>query len=153
MEAAAALVFAAAFVFGYLTGTLGLVLGGGVMLGAGGSVVTLLLAVRRGTVQWRAPWRGRSRRHLAQTSCKPHQEHPMSDTRTSAPPPANDTRAIAPDGLAVASVILAIAGFLPIPGGSHHAADSPSSMLSSSPGVQSSASQMAVSVLNRMARA
>jgi hypothetical protein len=40
----------------------------------------------------------------------------MSDTRTAVPPPTNDTRAIAPDGLAVASVILAIAGFLPIPG-------------------------------------
>jgi hypothetical protein len=42
--------------------------------------------------------------------------HLVSDVRTAAPLPANRTRTIAPDGLAVASLILAIAGFLPVPG-------------------------------------
>lgn len=67
VEAAAGVVLAAAFGFGYFTGTLGLVLGVGVMLAAVGSAVTLLIAVRAGRVRWRAPWRNRSGWHLAQT--------------------------------------------------------------------------------------
>jgi hypothetical protein len=40
----------------------------------------------------------------------------MSDTRTAGPMTADRPPATAPDGLAVASLILAVAGFLPIPG-------------------------------------
>jgi hypothetical protein len=62
VEAAAAVVFAAAFGFGYLTGTLGLLLGAAVVLATVGSVVMRLYALRAGTGQGR----NRSRWHVAQ---------------------------------------------------------------------------------------